>query len=237
MCNLYRHKSGYREIVDLFKTSSNLTNNTDFDLDIFPDYPAPIIRNDAHGERELAMLRWGMPSPEKAVTSTGVNSGTTNIRNTHYSHWQKWLGKEFRCVVPATSFSEYGQVRDPVTKRLPLHWFALNEDQPMFCFAGLWTPWRGIRKAKEGQIDVEVFGFLTTDANNVVKPIHPKAMPVILRTPEEIDLWLNGPTRDALQLQRPLADSDLIVLPQEQKAVVQPLPEPEPMIAEEPRLL
>lgn len=223
MCNLYRHKSSYQEVADLFKTRSNLTNMTEFDLEIFPDYPAPIVRKDAHGERELAMLRWGMPSPDKAITSTGVNYGTTNIRNPHYDHWKKWLGKEFRCLVPATSFSEYGPKPDPVTKRKPLHWFALNEDQPMFCFAGLWTPWRGIRKAKEGQIDVEVFGFLTTNANAVVKPIHEKAMPVILRTREEFDIWLNGSPREALQLQRPLPDSDLIVLAPPKKIEEEPL--------------
>nr|WP_307278037.1 SOS response-associated peptidase family protein [Phyllobacterium ifriqiyense] len=93
----------------------------------------------------------------------------------------------------------------------------------MFCFAGLWTPWRGIRKAKEGQIDVEVFGFLTTNANAVVKPIHEKAMPVILRTREEFDIWLNGSPREALQLQRPLPDSDLIVLAPPKKIEEEPL--------------
>jgi putative SOS response-associated peptidase YedK len=32
---------------------------------IFPDYPAPIVRN-ADGARELAMARWGMPSSQRA---------------------------------------------------------------------------------------------------------------------------------------------------------------------------
>jgi putative SOS response-associated peptidase YedK len=36
----------------------------------------------------------------------------------------------------------------------------------------------------------ELFGFLTTEPNAVVAAIHPKAMPVILRTPAEVDLWL-----------------------------------------------
>jgi hypothetical protein len=43
------------------------------------------------------------------------------------SHWRPWLGVEHRCVVPATSFSEYGQVRGP-DGRLPLHWFATAPD-------------------------------------------------------------------------------------------------------------
>ncbi len=34
---------------------------------IFPDYPAPIVRNTPDGVRELAMVRWGMPSSKKAI--------------------------------------------------------------------------------------------------------------------------------------------------------------------------
>jgi len=32
---------------------------------IFPDYSAPIVRNAPDGARELAMARWGMPTPPK----------------------------------------------------------------------------------------------------------------------------------------------------------------------------
>jgi putative SOS response-associated peptidase YedK len=52
--------------------------------------------------------------------------------------------------------------------------------------------------------DHELFGFLTTDANALVAPVHAKAMPIILTTPEEIDLWLTADTPDALALHRPL---------------------------------
>ena len=48
---------------------------------------------------------------------------------------------------------------------------------------------------------------------SVVKPIHERAMPVILRTSEELDIWMNAPAEEALQLQRPLPDNELIVLP------------------------
>ena len=52
-------------------------------------------------------------------------------------------------------------------------------------------------------------GFLTTDANAVVKPIHPKAMPVILRTKDEFDTWLFGTAEEAAALQKPLPDDAL----------------------------
>ena len=59
----------------------------------------------------------------------------------------------------------------------------------------------------------ELFGFLTTEANAIVAPIHPKAMPVILTDPSEIDLWLSAEvTADALRLQRPLPDAALRIV-------------------------
>jgi putative SOS response-associated peptidase YedK len=62
-----------------------------------------------------------------------------------------------------------------------------------------------------------LFGFLTTNANATVAPIHPKAMPVILTSPEEIDLWLEGETPDALKLQRPLPDGLLQIVARGEK--------------------
>jgi putative SOS response-associated peptidase YedK len=50
----------------------------------------------------------------------------------------------------------------------------------------------------------ELFGFPTTVANAIVAPVHPKEMPVILTTRDEVDLWLEGETSVALKLQRRL---------------------------------
>lgn len=93
-------------------------------------------------------------------------------------------------------------------------WFALAEDRPLFAFSGLWTPWRGRESPKTASVEGrhELFGFLTTDANADVAPIHPKAMPVILTTSDEFDLWLEADTLDALALQRPLTDGALKIV-------------------------
>ena len=51
-----------------------------------------------------------------------------------------------------------------------------------------------------------------TEPNNVVAPIYPKAMPVILTKLDEIETWLTAPQETALKLQRPLPDGTLRIV-------------------------
>eukprot|EP01035_Chromulina_nebulosa_P007787 gene7787-10522_t len=156
---------GQAAIRNLFKVSRDSAGNLPSMPGIFPDYPAPIVRN-ADGGRELAMARWGMPSSSKALFDATKkraakleakgkqvyfnellkkepDKGTTNIRNVTSRHWKPWLGVESRCVVPMSSFSEFNKDAGGDI------WFALDESRPLVCFAGLWTNWASVRKVRD----------------------------------------------------------------------------------------
>lgn len=236
MCNLYRVYTSQEEIRGATRAMVDSIGNMEPEIEVWPDRMAPIVRNTLAG-RELAMVRWGMPSSSQALFEAATNrankmrakgndvdfqqllkmepdGGTTNVRNTASKHWKRWLGVENRCVVPITSFAEPDPPNKVEGERTPNAWFARSPERPLMFFAGIWVPqWESVRKIKEGFITADLFAFLTTAPNAIVAPIHPKAMPVLLTEGDEIETWLTAPWDVAKVLQRALPEDRMVLLP------------------------
>jgi hypothetical protein len=70
MCNLYSITTNQEAILRLFRVVNRYVGNLPPMPGVFPDYPAPVVRN-AGAERELAMMRWGMPPPPEVWRPAG----------------------------------------------------------------------------------------------------------------------------------------------------------------------
>jgi putative SOS response-associated peptidase YedK len=142
-----------------------------------PDVPEvagsiyPFIVRNANGRRVIDVMRWGFPPPPNS------KAPVVNVRNLSSPFWRGTLANAaMRCLVPATSFSEWEGEKGHKMQR----WFSIPS-RPVFAFAGIWRP------TDHGN----VFAFLTCEPNPLVGAIHPKAMPVILDD-EDYATWLDG---------------------------------------------
>lgn len=201
MCNLYSMTATVDELRRVFGPFDGDRGNLPPFGEIYPGKPAPVLRR-ADGGLALEMMSWGFPGPAAAKSRP-----ITNVRNLDSPFWRGALNSpERRCLVPATSFCEWTAEPDPATRRKAKVWFGLNEGAaPLFAFAGLWRP-----SGRDGE--PPFMAFLTCEPNQVVGPIHPKAMPVMLRPGEEAEHWLSATRADACALARPFSDSDMRIV-------------------------
>ncbi len=66
MCNLYSITTNQAAIIALFRVVNRYVGNLAPMPGVFPDYPAPVIRNTENGT-EMITMRWGMPPPAKSL--------------------------------------------------------------------------------------------------------------------------------------------------------------------------
>jgi putative SOS response-associated peptidase YedK len=106
------------------------------------------------------------------------------------------------CLVPADAFYEWQKLD---SKRKQPFAIALNNRVP-YAFAGLWDRW----KHPSTRESLESFSIITTDANQVVAPLHNR-MPVILER-KDYERWLGAvdPVQAPLDLLRPFPAGRMI---------------------------
>ena len=223
MCNLERLRSGPAELRKFFNVEKELDFTGNLQAgDIYPRRSGPVIRNSKDGKREMVMMEWGHPYYKREKTNDGwklaikkngepyAPTPTTNIRHPHYPMFREYLAPEFRCLVPSNAFAE----PNPKAKRPgePKNiWFGLKvPKEGLYAFAGIWRPWAGDWIKDRGEKKTNVYAFLTCDPNEIVKPIHPKAMPVILDQ-DDYETWLSADWKEAKGLQKPFPQTDLYI--------------------------
>jgi len=213
MCNLYSNLTNQEAMRGLFdvRAFADQLGNAQAQSAIWPKYDAPVVRLDDQGEREILMMSWGFLTA-KVSKKTGrpiAPAAWNNARADKVTKNGLWKDsfQNRRCLVPASSFRE-AKGRNPATD----YWFALKGDEPRppFAFAGMW---RGIQPGlPDDKLNQLTHTIITTNANNLVKPVHPNRMPVIL-DPADYDAWLNGTEDDAVALLQPYpADKMRIVI-------------------------
>ena len=177
------------EMAKLVGAISNPGVNLPAYAEIYPNGEAPVLTRDASGDGGLTLERmtFGLPPPGHQAGEK-ISRPIGNVRNLQSNFWKSMLSApERRCLVPVSRFCEWTGEKGAKRKV----WFGLK-DEPLFCFAGIWRAagQQGEGMQAEGG---DLFGdsqpaarmaFLTTDPNSIVRPIHAKSMPVILRREE-----------------------------------------------------
>jgi putative SOS response-associated peptidase YedK len=129
------------------------------------------------------MLKWGLvPSWAKDIS---IGAKLINARSETVTEKPSFREafKQRRCIIPADGFYEWQRTEG---RKQPF-FFQMRDERP-FGFAGLWERWQGAT----GQV-IESCTILTTEANEVLRPVHDR-MPVILHS-DDYELWLDEDVR------------------------------------------
>jgi putative SOS response-associated peptidase YedK len=156
--------------------------------ELTPKTRAYVVRESDRG-RGLDVMNWD-------VLGGQAKWPMTNVRQLGLPQWRRLAANpENRCLIPLTEFCEWTpEPVDLMDGKKPVKgemWFEVV-DQPLFAVAGFWQA----TAAGNG------FTMVTCDPNELVAPIHPKAMITILE-PTDWDTWLRGSYDDVVALQRP----------------------------------
>lgn len=201
MCGRYNLRTPPDSWAEIFELLS--TPDWQPRYNIAPTQTVPIVRLDVLKQREMALVRWGLvPS---WADDLSISNKLFNARSETASSKPAFRSafKSRRCLIPVDGFYEWQKTG---RQKQPMH--ITRDDGRTFAFAGLWERW------DRGAVPVESCTILTTDANDLMRPIHDR-MPVII-PPEDYERWLAVATpAEELQalIQRPDPGAGLVTYP------------------------
>jgi putative SOS response-associated peptidase YedK len=202
MCGRYTLHSRAEIIAERFGVQVPPTLSERFN--IAPSQQVLAVRlNPEVQQRELVALRWGL-IPFWA-DDPSIGNRMTNARSETVAEKPSFRKafKSQRCILVADGFYEWQETNG---KKQPSY-ITLKDGRP-FGLAGLWERWE-----KQGE-RIESCTILTTDANEIMSPIHDR-MPVII-PPEKYSLWLDPTEHDPKKLTgllRPFDSDEMTAYP------------------------
>jgi putative SOS response-associated peptidase YedK len=181
MCGRYVRKSTRKVIAEYFNTDPDDLPEFGPSYNVAPQTFQPVVRLSRDtGKREIALMRWGLIPYWAKDAKIGYSTINARAETVTTSSAFREAIKRRRCLVPADAFYEW-QKLDAKSKQP----FAISlKKGSLYAFAGLWERWRDPANREV----LETFCIVTTDANELVAPMHDR-MPVIVE-PRDYQRWL-----------------------------------------------
>ncbi len=191
MCGRFTNNAKPEQIEKEFKVGKKNANVFQLRFNIAPSQMIDVVFA-PESERILSQLKWGLvPSwaKDSEIGNRMINARAETI--TEKPSFREAF-KSRRCIIPASGFYEW-QKKGTGGKQ-PFYFYL--KEKEVFGFAGLWEEWLD----KESGEMLETCTIITTEANDVLKPVHDR-MPVILK-PESYDEWLDTKEKNTENLQK-----------------------------------
>jgi len=185
MCGRFDCHSDISVVVKVFKID-RLSIEYKPHYNIAPSQNIIVVKDS--GKRELIQCRWGFIPSWAKDPSMGFKMINARAETLMEKPAFKDAFRNQRCLVVADGFYEWvreGKVKQPI-------YISLKSHTPVG-FAGLYSVWR----SPEGE-DICTCTIITTDANELLRPIHDR-MPAIIPKDKE-DLWLDPKTTEKEKL-------------------------------------
>jgi putative SOS response-associated peptidase YedK len=190
MCGRYTLTSKGDEVALLFDLKE--IPSLPLRYNVAPTQEAAVVRVPAPGTaRHLDFLRWGLVpywADDLKIGNRMINARSEGVAD---KPAYRYSFRKQRCLIPTDGFYEWkkeGKLKQPYHIR--------RKDRGPFAFAGLWARWKP--KGEIGAEPLDTFTILTTDANELIQPLHNR-MPVILDS-ASFDLWLDPAVDDRERL-------------------------------------
>jgi putative SOS response-associated peptidase YedK len=203
VCGRYVRKSTRREIAAWFGVEDDEAMVWGTSYNVAPQTFQPVVRlNRDTGMREIVLMRWGLIPYWSKDTKIGYSTINAKAETVATAPAFREAFRRRRCLVPADAFYEWQKLD---AKHKQPFAIALANRQP-YAFAGLWERW----KNPSTHDSLETFSIITTDANQVVAPLHTR-MPVILER-KDYERWLaaGNPAQPPLDLLRPFPAEQMV---------------------------